>query len=255
MIENIVEIIVLGTLGLFTFFGGVLFFVILYQKKVIRSNREKQELESQYQKDLLHSYIETQEKERQRIAADLHDGVGASLAAVKMMINRIKPEEESQQMLLAECKDIIQKTANSAREISHDLLPPSLETLGLKKIVERMSKNISSETLTMETDFDKTIQLSKKRELALFRIIQEMMNNSLKHAEASLIKVELKKDEKNYLFKYYDNGKGFSVENSTGLGFRNIQTRVEMIGAEHSFFSLPNEQNGIKISFSTNEQD
>ena len=252
LIENIAEIIIVGTFSLFTFFGGALLFIILYQKKVIRSQKEKQQLETDYQKELLHSHIETQEKERQRIAADLHDGIGASLAAVRLMINRVKPLSDADKDLLAECKSAIQKTADSAREISHDLLPPSLEALGLVKILKRMCKNVSSESLQLTFQSSMKEPLDKKVELALFRIVQEMMNNTIKHAKASLITMELNPIDNGYMFHYFDNGKGFSTENSQGLGFRNIETRLQMIGASHEFFSEPMKQSGIKI-FITNE--
>lgn len=248
--DNLVLLVSIGTLSLFTFFGGVLLFIILYQKKVIRSQKEKQGLETQFQKDMLHNYIETQEEERKRIAADLHDNVGASLAAVKMMINRIQSRDDSEKEVLEECKDIIQKTANSTREISHNLLPPSLDTLGLVKVVKRMAKNVSSDSLKMKLNASANLSLTKKSELALFRIIQEMMTNTLKYANANEINISIQQEGDEVVFKYIDNGIGFNVENSKGLGFRNIITRVQMIQAEYEFFSKPNHENGVCIKIS-----
>ncbi|MBL4709071.1 MAG: hypothetical protein JKY48_11610 [Flavobacteriales bacterium] len=248
--DNLVLLVSIGTLSLFTFFGGVLLFIILYQKKVIRSQKEKQDLETQFQKDMLHNFIETQEEERKRIAADLHDNVGASLAAVKMMINQIQSKDDSEKEVLDECKDIIQNTANSTREISHNLLPPSLDTLGLVKVVKRMAKNVSSDELKMKLNISSGLSLSKKVELALFRIIQEMMTNTMKYAKAKEIIVSIQQKQDKTIFKYTDNGIGFSIENSNGLGFRNIATRVQMIQAEHEFFSKPNQENGVSISIS-----
>ena len=72
-------------LGLFTFFGCILASIILYQKKVMKSQKEKQDLETKFQKEILYSFIDSQERERERIAADLHNNVGASLGVVKMM--------------------------------------------------------------------------------------------------------------------------------------------------------------------------
>lgn len=248
--DNLVVLVSIGTLSLFTFFGGVLLFIILYQKKVIRSQKEKQDLETQFQKDMLYNYIETQEEERKRIAADLHDNVGASLAAVKMMINRLSSDHESEKELLDECKEVIQKTANSTREISHNLLPPSLDTLGLVKVVKRMAKNVSSDDFKMKLNASSNLKLTKKVELALFRIIQEMMTNTLKYAKANEILVSILQKDDRVVFKYSDNGIGFSIENSKGLGFRNIATRVQMIQAEHDFFSKPNHENGVCINIS-----
>lgn len=245
--DNLVELIALGTLSMFTFFGGVLTFIILYQKKVIRSQKEKQDLENQYQKEMLHNYIETQEDERKRIAADLHDNVGASLAAVKMMINRIKASNEEEQEVIKECKEIVQSTADSTRQISHNLLPPSLDAVGLSKVLQRMSKNISSQELKMTLDINDNLSLNKKEELALFRITQELVNNTIKYAKASQIQVHLSQTPEYVYYRYFDNGIGFSTENSNGLGFKNIATRSEMIHATHEFYSTPHQENGIKI--------
>tara|TARA_B110000503_G_C7071972_1_gene381264 strand:- start:122 stop:352 length:231 start_codon:yes stop_codon:yes gene_type:complete len=76
---------------------------------------------------MLHNYIKTQEQERQRIASDLHDNVGASLGAVKMMLNQVAAASDKEKEIIKECKDVIQRTAESTRQISHNLLPPSLE--------------------------------------------------------------------------------------------------------------------------------
>lgn len=247
LLENSVQLVVVGTLSLIISFCAIFLFIILYQKRMIRAQKEKQMMETKFQKDILHSYIDTQEIERKRIAADLHDNVGAALAAVKMMINRIKPKEDIEKELLVECKRIIQDTANSTREISHNLLPPSLETLGIIKVLERMAKNINSDHIKMILTVDKSLELKKSTELNLFRIVQEMMNNTLKYAKASEILVTITDDNENIAFSYSDNGIGFSTENSNGLGFKNIQTRAEMMHAKHKFFSEKNQKNGIHI--------
>lgn len=249
--KNIVPIIVMGTLGLFTFFGGVLTFIILYQKKVIRTQEEKQNMETQFQKDMLHNFIETQEKERQRIAADLHDNVGASLAAIKMMMNQVKANDEVEKEVLKECKAIIQSTADSTRQISHDLLPPSLDKLGLIKVLERMAKNISSKELQMKIISDETIKWDKNTELALFRISQEMMTNTLKYAKSNKIEIEIQEEKNSINYRYSDNGIGFDAQQSEGLGFKNIATRVEMIKGNHEFYSIANQKSGVNISIPT----
>lgn len=246
--ENIVQIIVMGTLGLFTFLGGILAFIILYQKKVIRSQKEKQDLETTFQKDLLFNFIETQEKERQRIAADLHDNVGASLGAVKMMINQIKGKTSEEKDVLKECKDIIQRTAESTREISHNLLPPSLDKLGLIKVIERIAKNVSTEKFKMTVQYEPSINFTKDQQLALFRITQELIANTLKYANASKVEVSVIQKGQDIIYEYFDNGIGFNAEESSGLGFKNIITRVQMINAKHFFYSEKLSKSGIKIT-------
>lgn len=248
--KNIIQIIVLGTLSLFTFFGGVLTFIILYQKKIIRTQKEKQELETQFQKEMLHNYIDTQEQERQRIASDLHDNVGASLGAVKMMMNQIVVTSDKEKEVIRECKDIIQRTAESTRQISHNLLPPSLERLGLVKVLERLSKNLTTTDFTMEVISNSSISFTQEQQLALFRITQELTANTLKYANASYVRVEISKNIDGIIFDYYDDGIGFNVNESNGLGLKNITTRAEMIKAKLEFYSEPNVRNGVVINIS-----
>ena len=248
--ENIVSIIVMGTLGLFTFFGGVLAFIVLYQKKVIRTQKEHQALETTFQKEMLHNYIETQEQERRRIASDLHDNVGASLGAVKMMLNQIAVNSENEKEVIEECKDIIQRTAESTRQISYNLLPPSLERLGLVKVIERLAKNLNTPDFKMEVLADANLSFNQEQQLALFRITQELLANTLKYAKASVVKIELSKKEHRFIFDYTDNGIGFKAEDAKGLGLKNIATRVEMIQGNHRFYSEPNVRSGIVIDIS-----
>jgi len=90
----------------------------------MKSQKEKQNLETKFQKELLYSFIDTQERERERIAADLHDNVGASLGAVNMMLNQLKVTSKDKTDILKECKEIVQNTSESTRQISYNLLPP-----------------------------------------------------------------------------------------------------------------------------------
>jgi len=247
IIQNSVQIIALGTLSMVTVIGGILFFIILYQKKVHKAEQEKKELENEYQKGLLSSFIETQEKERQRIAADLHDGVGASLSGIKLMLNQLKPQNDTEKEALTECTTAIQNTASNVRGISHNLLPPSLQTLGLAKVLERMAKNYTSDELSVDFSATLATKIDQKTELALFRIAQELINNTIKHAEATEVSIELKGNEDFFHFEYADNGKGFEVKAADGLGLRNIKSRVQMIEGELNFFSEAKVKNGLTI--------
>jgi len=248
VLENSIRIIILGTISFITFIGSILMFVILYQKRVLKEIKSKQELENKYQKDLLKSFIETQEKERQRIAADLHDGVGSSLAGIKLMMNLLKLEDDNNKEILLECKNEIVKTNNSVREISHDLLPPSLEALGLEKVIQRMVKNLSNDKLKFTFTSNLSSRLNEAQELALFRITQELINNTIKHAKASLVVIELTETDQQLFYEYYDNGVGYKNLELQGLGIKNIQSRVQMINGKLSNFSEPSLKTGVSIT-------
>jgi signal transduction histidine kinase len=245
--QGLPYVVAMASIAVTCMVGAVLVFFILYQKRMIRHIEEKRKLQHDHQKDLLSSFIETQEKERSRIAADLHDGIGASLAGIKLMLSQFKPENEKDILLLQECKDAIQKTASSAREISHDLLPPALEKLGLIKTLERMARNFSAENLTVKVEHSLTDRLVSNEELALFRITQELLNNTLKYAQASNVFISIHAKEGLLEYEYWDNGIGFEHKDSIGLGLKNIESRIQMIKGELQRFSTPRHKTGICI--------
>jgi signal transduction histidine kinase len=228
---------------------GIVSILILFQKRMLKNLREKQDLEKKHQKDLLKGFIETQEIERKRIAADLHDEIGASLAAAKMLLNTPNLPKET----LSECKGILEKTSIRAREISHNIMPPALETLGIFKVLNRFFKNIENENLRINFEYDDSIIISERVQLALFRITQELTNNTLKYASASKILVSIIKNENQNEFYYSDNGIGFEADNSLGMGLKNIESRTQAINSTINFFSIPDSSTGVKITLSLDE--
>jgi signal transduction histidine kinase len=250
---NAYYIVLVGSITMLILVVGILFFFILYNKRLIQNIREKQDLKVEYQKQSLHSYIKAQESERKRIAADLHDGIGASLAAIKMMLNQLSLKKIENQDVIDECKSAIQQTSNSAREISHNLMPPSLETVGLIKSIERLAKSISGNQLQVRVQATDNLVFPKTKELPLYRIIQELVNNTLKHANAKEIDIKFVESSEKYIVKYADDGKGFKTNSMNGLGLRNIESRVEMIQGTLKQFSTPFESTGIVIELNKNE--
>jgi len=251
--SNLIFTIAVGTLALFVLVAAVLTFFVLYQKRILKSIEEKKELETQYQKELLHKYIEAQEKERKRIAADLHDDIGANLAAVKMILNQMELNKSANLDLLKECKDSLQLTVDSARQISHNLMPPALETIGLLKVLERLAKNLSNDNFNLNISAKDAIRFTTKVELALYRVMQELINNTIKYSKANKATITFNSDNDHHYVRYADNGVGYSFNaKSDGLGLKNIESRIQMIHGDFQFFSKKNEANGIQITLSKN---
>lgn len=241
---NIVYLFIVGSIAAIVLIAGIVGILILYQKRMLKNLKEKKEAEAKYQQNLLNSFIETQEKERKRIAADLHDEIGASLAAAKMLLNQKSLSEES----IQETKNILEKTGLRAREISHNLMPPSLEKVGLFKVLERFFNNLNSAKTTVNYNYEENLQLSDKEQLALYRIAQELANNTIKYANASRIEVAITKEGNSIQFNYSDNGKGYDQTNKQGMGLNNIESRTQSIKGSIEFFSIPNSSTGVKIS-------
>lgn len=246
---NVVYLFIVGSLSVIILILGVISILVLFQKRMLKNFREKKELEAKHQQNLLSEFIETQEAERKRIAADLHDEISASLAAAKMLLSQKVLSTDS----VDEIKNIIEKTAGRAREISHNLMPPSLETIGIFKLLERFYENLNSDTLTIKYTFNNSINLSDKKQLALYRIAFELANNTIKYAEASEIIASFTKEGNLLSFFYSDNGKGYNSRETRGMGLNNIESRAQSINGIINFFSNPDSSTGITLQISLDE--
>lgn len=227
--------------------GSIVFFVIYYQKRMLQNKIATQEMESGYQKQLLLTTIDSQEKERKRIASDLHDGVGAMLSAAKLNLNMLRsgaiPKEELTEAL-GETKDMIDETIETVRRISKDLLPSSLDVFGLSKAVQELCEKLDNpkSQVVFEVSGEETA-LTKQQELLIYRMIQELINNALKHAEASTIKVNIDWNVP-LTVTVRDDGKGFNPEEirgdiKRGVGLYSIENRASLIGGKVIFESKP----------------
>ena len=228
--------------------GLLIFFA---RKKTLKDKRILHQ-----QRDLLQAVIETEEKERKRISAELHDGIGQMLTAIKMNLENVKvkmdtnsmkniPDELQDDFMNAQkAVDII---CNEVRNISHQMLPKALEIAGLVPALEELITNFLNET-NIQHEFEhygvKENRFSEKLELSIYRIIQEMLNNILKHAEASFVSVQLLNNKNNLILIVEDNGKGFNFEKTMnehkGAGLSNINSRIQLINGKLNY------QSGLK---------
>ncbi|UII33680.1 sensor histidine kinase [Fulvivirga ulvae] len=253
--SNILVLLIVGTSVMLLLAGSIVFFVIYYQKRMLQNKIATQELESGYQKQLLLTTIDSQEKERKRIASDLHDGVGAMLSAAKLNLNMLKsgaiPKEELTEAL-GETKDMIDETIETVRRISKDLLPSSLDVFGLSKAVEELCEKLDNPKTRVRYEASgEEVALAKQQELLIYRMIQELINNALKHAEASLIRVNINWQE-SLTVTVYDDGVGFNVDEiradiKRGVGLYSIENRAGLIGGSVVFKSQPGEGTTVNI--------
>lgn len=224
--------------------GGLFFFFITYQKKLLKKQIELNRIKQEQQEEMLRNTIAAQEKERKRIAQDLHDEVGAMLSVVKLNVGRIerKIEEERTKRLAGETKSYLDETITQVRRISRALLPPSLEKLGLFNAVEELSNWVNkSDELALECwKKGEPFRMDNKKELAVFRIIQELLNNAIKYAEATQINIDFRFCDKKLALVVRDNGKGFNIDEkqATGLGLKNLESRSEVVGARFKLKSV-----------------
>lgn len=188
-------------------------------------------------KQILSAIWDAEERQRTRIAMELHDSIGATMSAVSMYMNAINTAYPND-VLLQKVDSIVKNTAQEIRLIARDLKPPELETLGLVgslnaiRILYADMKHLTINLLTNRL----TIQVNKEIELALYRIISELINNSVKHGMASEVNVNIFNHQGSIFLLYEDNGNGnFSIEDIDsieGIGIKNILTRINALGGD-----------------------
>jgi len=237
--------------------GGVIAIIFL-ALFIIQKNRRK----AQAEKDAiiiterekgLQAIIETTETERRRIAKDLHDGIGQQLGGLKLAWQQIgKNASGEEKIKLETLTKILNETSTEVRNLSHQMMPKMLEQDGLKPALNDMlSKTLGIAEINYEFNYTvNDIRLSSPKELAIYRISQELIGNILKHAGANHVSIDFYERNNKYFLMIEDNGKGF-VENdqtSKGLGLQNIKARASAIQGDISFDSTPNKGTIVILS-------
>lgn len=218
---------------------------------MIRLNRMQ---DKRTQKIRTLSLIEGQEDERRRISRDIHDGIGQMLTALKLNLENFNESNFKNKLELV--KNITKETILETRRISNALAPPGLYDFGLYSVTKQLLDQLSNVS-KIKIHFDSNIQnirFPSLVEVTLYRIIQESINNVLKHANAMNLEINLNQDNEYLNLIIFDDGVGFSLSNEEnnykkqkGNGFKNIKDRALFIGANLNLISKPNEGFIIKI--------
>lgn len=221
------------------------------QKKIIAQKERNHLLKMNFQKEMLESTINTQEAERSRIARELHDDISSKLNIINVNVDfiKLKIDDQGLQSSISSISSALKESLERSRKISHELMPPILEKFGLEDAINDLMNQINLfGVLKMNiigSEHFKNIVDQKK--LHIFRIIQELINNTIKHAEATNIKIEAFLEKEILEINYSDDGKGIvSTKNSIGIGTMNIESRVQILNA--SWENIPQET-GIKYKF------
>ncbi|MBI5856167.1 MAG: sensor histidine kinase [Sphingobacteriales bacterium] len=230
----------------------VIFLLNRYQLK--QKNRYQQELNRQ-QNELFNAIAAAQDQERKRIAQDLHDTLGSVLSAAKLKLaaaKELKPEWSREDHFQTGIS-LIDEASAELRNISHNIMPAALSRLGLVAALKNLSTAISSNS-NVQISFsshDFTKRLDEQKEISIYRIILELINNAVKHAQASLVTVQLIKYPGYINIMVEDNGKGFdyktALSQKKGIGLGNIISRVEFLKGEMDVDSKPGRGTSVFI--------
>ena len=233
--KEILLVISIAVAVMLLFAMAFVLFFYFSQKKFQSERLISQERELDYQQQLLYASIEGQENERERIARELHDAVGSKLNVINLGLHHLK--KSSNDETINDLFDVLKTTIESTRQISHDLLPPTLESFGLALALEELCENYNkAEDINVDFELVKNDNSPIKQPILLnfFRIAQELLSNGLKHSEAKHMQIKLWVHRIEIRMTYADDGKGFdsqNPQNHKGLGMRNIDSRVRMIAA------------------------
>ncbi|RYY07652.1 MAG: sensor histidine kinase [Sphingobacteriaceae bacterium] len=233
--ENLTSVLIIGTLIVVVLIVFLFLFVIIYQRKMIANQEERRKLQDEKQNDLLRAILETQESERERLAEDLHDSVGQVLSAVKLNLHRLDKtctSNEKITSLLSNTRGLIDDCIQEIRSIIQNVKPPLLTDFGLAEALNDLCNKIQKTTGLQVVFNDET---NKRRfeaeiEVTLYRILQELFGNTIKHANATIIQVSLTTKSNLIHLTFKDNGSGYNaLETTNGSGLKNMQSRTSFI--------------------------
>lgn len=242
--EQIIEALVYGVIFLVLVTTGLILFFHYSRKKILRKELEKKAVELAYQQRILQAAITTQEEERTRIAQDLHDAISARLNVISLTVHTLLDDpdiHQKQKTALQHILEVATGTLDSSRKIAHDLMPPVLDKFGLKAALQELFEDFTKSTsVQIHYEIEKWPYLSKTNELHIFRIVQELINNSVRHGKANRLVIRTKEASGGFSIHYHDNGAGFKIDDKkTGIGLQNIKSRVGILKGKLHMESSP----------------
>ncbi len=234
--------------------GGESFFVVLFLKAIETEDYSQAGLRGfiiditdrkKLERQVLSAILETEDKERRRYSEDLHDGLGPLLSTIKLYINQMKSkkvskEEENEMFTFA--NELLDEAISTTRNIANNILPGSIVDNGLVAAINSFCHRVK-QAGTIQIIFNHNInsRFNNNVEINFYRIIIELVNNSIKHGNAKSVEISLIFDDNKLVLNYIDDGVGFDVNTSElGLGINNIKNRSQSLNGEYQFKSEAN---------------
>lgn len=241
-----IPILLIGLFAMLAMAMCVIFFVVLYQRRVIQSQIVIKKISEEKQQELLNASIKSEENERMRIATELHDDIAPTLASIKLYLSSAIKSSNNPELIM-QSKELLDESLKKIRNISHKLQPSTLLYLGLQVSLQAyadMINNSGGIQVTYHSKAD-TIRLSPDVELSIYRIVQELINNIIKHSYAVAITIEINREKKDFVLQILHDGNGMTQENflehiykKGAIGLKNIVTRLKSINSEIDFKQL-----------------
>ena len=253
VVDNIYLLIIIGMFGSALLVVSFILINIRNRNKLLRQQKNATKAAIQHQKELLYATINSQEEERKRIGSDLHDEVGSALSTLRMYIQKFTEENEAAKSTEfgTKSKSMIDSIITNTRNISHDLSPITGGAYSIMDALEDLCSqvNLSGKpeiSLSVSGD-DVLSNLDPNHALALYRVIRELIKNTITHAQANSIMIDITDENRNLVIMYKDDGKGMEKSSvQKGMGLNNIESRLSLIGASNTINTAPGK--GFEIS-------
>ncbi|MEZ0609294.1 sensor histidine kinase [Fibrella sp. WM1] len=245
-----------GSLAFIMLVIGIVVFLLVYQKRIAAQELRVKQMELSYQQEVIYRTLDAVEDERKRVARDLHDEVGAALSAMRLLLAQLTqaaPPSDESRHLTSQFKYVIDSTIDNVRRISNDLLPQGLDELGLTYALEGLCESVMAlADVNVELTVVPDLNLPTRANLIVYRLVQELLNNALKHADATDIRLSLLREADMLVLRYADDGKGFNFEQAyqqRSFGLKNIETRAQMLDGLVAFDTSPGEGLRVDVKF------
>lgn len=254
---KIAIVLIFGSLTLLVFVLFVVLILFEYRKRQVKHITEKLELKHLYENEVLQTQIEVQEQSFKYISEEIHDNIAQMLSLVKIKLYKTKGKTTDEQVIsgLDTSTELLSKTMDDLRSLSHILNGGLVSKLTLEESLEKELAYIRDDD--MQADLIVTgerYEIGGEKKLLTFRIVQEAINNAIKHAKAKRINISLAYERNKLAVTIEDDGKGFDTQlltDSKGLGLQNMQLRAKMLGGM-DVLSKQGKGTTIKLNIQTN---
>ena len=248
----------IGVLISLLMFSGVIFI-----RKIFNLNDRIEQLRQESEQRILSAVIQTDDKARQTFARELHDGLGPVLSSIKMTLSAVNRESLTpvNRAIIERAFSATDNSIATLKEVANNLSPHLLKNYGLVKAIENLANQLfdgSKINVSVVADVDENL-ISEEIKISCYRIVSELMNNSLKHATPTEIQLKMNQTDQYLHVRYNDNGQGFSNfqnnknEPVTGMGFNNIISRIKSLKGMYHIETWPGNGFSIEIYFPYNE--
>lgn len=249
---EVVIFIVLVSIIVLIFVIGIILFVIQYRKRKMIHEQEKEAIDRAHKLELLNNQLKVQQQTMQFIGSEIHDSVAQKLTLASIYSQKLEFENKAPAIgeNIRQISTIINDSLVELRELSRSLTIHHIQDAALTTLLREECDKVNSTgtcKMLLEAEFDDMVSMTVKS--FLLRVLQEFIQNSLKHSGCSVIKVEIKKTSEGLLIFASDNGRGFDSSHvlSSGIGLNNMQRRMRLIGGRFDLQTAPGKGTQVKL--------